>query len=331
MRKKIAFLIGIFFFTIACGSTAPSSKPISYTPEPTYTPSPLSVIDIENQQDQLTDIQWEEYKESLTGTRVQWKGRIREVEEDHDILLDAGNNWLTSICLKDLPYDFVINLNKDQVITFEGTISSISDFLGLYIYLVDVIIPIQEQISNINPIETSMSTPSPTATENPYLLKPGTYIVGVDIRPGIYVGYADENSWNSCYWERLSYLSGEFDSILANDNSVGRFYMEVIETDYAITTDCPITHIDGFPIPTQFPTELEPGMYLVGRDIQPGLYKGQAGEELEDACYWERLSSLTGSYSSIIAEDYGIGSYYVDVASTDYAIRTDCALIYVGK
>lgn len=69
------------------------------------------------------------------------------------------------------------------------------------------------------------NTPAPTATsEIEGLVKEGTHLVGTDIQPGIYVGMADEGILNSCYWARLSNLTGSND-ILANDNAQGLYYV----------------------------------------------------------------------------------------------------------
>ena len=43
---------------------------------------------------------------------------------------------------------------------------------------------------------------------------------------------------DSCYWGRLSGLSGDLDDIIANDNANGPFYVTVMESDVALTTAC---------------------------------------------------------------------------------------------
>jgi len=181
------------------------------------------------------------------------------------------------------------------------------------------------------PTKTATNTPLPSATTNPYLVKPGTYIIGKDIQPGIYIGNAGDDIWDSCYWERLSDLSGNFSSIISNNNGIGQFYVEIKDSDYAFTTGCSVFHIDSVPIPTNFLTELSPGTYLIGRDIKAGLYKGQAGDSIEDSCYWERLSAVTGSFSAIRANGNAIGSFYVEVSPTDFALNIGCNMIYQGQ
>jgi hypothetical protein len=174
--------------------------------------------------------------------------------------------------------------------------------------------------------------PVPTNTINPNLIEPGTYIVGTDIKPGYYYGLAGIDFGDSCYWERLKDLSGNLDSILANNNASGQFYIEVLESDSALKTDCQLTYLSSLPEPvTEFPQNIKPGIYLVGIEIQPGKYKGQAGTDITESCYWERLKDLKGSLNSILANDNAQGQYYVQVSPNDFALNTGCDLEWVGK
>lgn len=167
------------------------------------------------------------------------------------------------------------------------------------------------------PDPTAMFLP-PTATQPSPLFKPGTYLVGVDIAPGIYKGEAGSNP--SCYWARFEDAS----EILVDNDSIGQFYVEVRSSDYALETQCEVIPLDSVPASTGgFPQIIKPGMYLVGRDIQAGTYKGQAGD---DFCYWERLSDVSGELDSIIDNDYVVGEFYVQVAGSDFALSTTCVL-----
>jgi hypothetical protein len=71
-------------------------------------------------------------------------------------------------------------------------------------------------------------------------------------------------------------------------------------------------------------------MYLVGRDIQPGTYKGEAGADFADSCYWARLSNVAGELDGILANDNATGQFYVQVAASDFALSTGCQLERVG-
>jgi len=130
-----------------------------------------------------------------------------------------------------------------------------------------------------------------------------------------------------CYWARLSGLGGGLDEILANDNSIGRFYVEVLNTDAALETACALTRLPLLPAPPEtFPDVLRPGMYLVGIDIAPGRYRGVAGEGFLESCYWARLGDARGELESILANDNASGQFYIEVAATDFALRTACNL-----
>lgn len=171
----------------------------------------------------------------------------------------------------------------------------------------------------------------PTATPDPNLIQPGTYLVGTDIRPGIYKGQAGYDLFTSCYWARLKDLSGSLDAVLANDNSVGQFYVEVKESDYAFETRCELRYLPSLPEPpTEFPKKITPGTYLVGIDIQPGTYRGQAGTAITDSCYWVRLRDVSGELGAIIANDNATGQFYVQVQPSDFALTTKCELEYTG-
>lgn len=170
----------------------------------------------------------------------------------------------------------------------------------------------------------------PTPTPNPNLINPGTYMVGVDIQPGIYRGQAGDSVLGSCYWARLKDLSGSLDALLANDNSIGQFYVEVRSSDFALETHCELALLDSLSATAEFPQTIQAGTYIVGKDIQPGTYKGQAGNDITTACYWARLANVAGDLNSIIANDNAIGQYYVQVAGSDFALSTGCELQRVG-
>jgi hypothetical protein len=181
------------------------------------------------------------------------------------------------------------------------------------------------------PKPTSTPLP-PTATPDPNIVSKGMHMVGSDIRPGFYRGESDGfDLFDSCYWARLKDTSGDLGSILANENSIGQFYLEVLPGDFALETRCSLYYLEKLPDPAaEFPQKLAPGTYLVGIDMQPGQYKGQAGEDIMDSCYWARLKNVTGSLTSINANDIASGQFYVNVSANDFAFHTKCELERVG-
>jgi hypothetical protein len=174
------------------------------------------------------------------------------------------------------------------------------------------------------------NTPRPTATpEITGLIKEGTHIVGTDIEPGIYVGLAGEGILESCYWERLKDLTGELESIIANNNSVGLYYIEILESDMAFETACELLPIDVVPVPDLFITALAPGTYLIGRDIDAGLYRGETGTDFIDSCYWERSSCVLGELECTIANDNATGQFFIQVEPSDFALSVGCEVAEV--
>jgi len=95
------------------------------------------------------------------------------------------------------------------------------------------------------PMPTPIPEPSPTPTpEIEGLVAEGTSLVGTDIEPGIYVGLAGESFFESCYWERLSDLSGDFDAIIANDIAEGQFFVEISTDDFAFYVSCDMQRVE---------------------------------------------------------------------------------------
>ena len=181
------------------------------------------------------------------------------------------------------------------------------------------------------PTPEPTNTPEPTATPEPTptpeiegLVKEGTHLVGTDIDPGIYVGLAGEGLFDSCYWARLSSLTGSLDDTLANDNAEGLYYVEVLPDDIALETACDLIPIEQIPARDEYLTSLSSGIYLVGRDIEAGTYRGEAGTDVLDSCYWARLTNVSGALDNIIANDNATGQYFIEVLPTDFALKVSC-------
>lgn len=197
---------------------------------------------------------------------------------------------------------------------------------------------VQEEQATLTPLPTDeplptntiepTETPLPTETPDPNLIRQGTYLVGADIQPGLYRGIAGTDTFDSCYWARLSDLTGSFDAILANDNSIGQYYIEVLDSDLALETQCEISFLpEPLASVDSYPQVIVPGAYLVGAEIEPSIYRGEAGIDPLDSCYWARLSDFSGDFNSLITNDNAIGQYYVEVRSDDYALQTQCELV----
>jgi hypothetical protein len=63
------------------------------------------------------------------------------------------------------------------------------------------------------------------------------------------------------------------------------------------------------------------GTYAVGKDFPAGVYRSTGNT----SCYWQRAKDASGSFESIIANDFGGGQRLVYVRSTDKYFKTsDC-------
>lgn len=138
----------------------------------------------------------------------------------------------------------------------------------------------------------------------------GTYIVGEDIEPGIY-----KSDGSAGYYARLKDLSGGLDAIIANGNASGPVYVEIKESDEAFQTNrMTWKKIDLDKYKGEPQEHYSDGIYLVGKDIDPGTYKVDGG-------YWARLKNISGEMGAVIANENVSGTGYVTIAESDYAIE----------
>ena len=145
----------------------------------------------------------------------------------------------------------------------------------------------------------------------------GVYMVGLDIQPGLWRSSGSETS--SCYWARLKNLTGS-DDILANDGGAGQRVVEILASDVAFESSrcgtwSPVTG----PLPGTPRAQFADGVYMVGSDIQPGVWRSTGSNTT--SCYWARLKNLTGS-NDIIANDSGTGPRVVEILATDVAFES---------
>ena len=174
---------------------------------------------------------------------------------------------------------------------------------------------------------TPTDTPRPASTPIPVAVVltvgQGQHRVGIDVKPGLY--RSDGGAW--CYWERSSGMSGEISQIIANANPDGQTYVEIVGSDVAfMQSGCtPFVEVTEELKRTLQPppnSQYGPGQYLVGVEVQSGLYRSDGGEW----CYWERTSGMSGEISQIIANANPDGQTYVEIAGSDAAfMQSGCA------
>ncbi|MGW6291118.1 hypothetical protein [Streptomyces sp. NPDC055058] len=89
--------------------------------------------------------------------------------------------------------------------------------------------------------ETETVTAKPKKTKKPgppsSFSGEGEYLVGDDIRPGTYKTAGPDGDFG-CYWERAKDASGEFESIIANNNLNGPGRVTLNKGEYFKTNRC---------------------------------------------------------------------------------------------
>lgn len=165
----------------------------------------------------------------------------------------------------------------------------------------------EEPVEEVEPVEEESTEDGSTF---------GSGMVTIEeIEPGLYKG---EGSFN--YWERLAGFSGELDDIIANGNPQGTTYVEILDTDAGFNSmgSGTWTKVEE-DYEGELLTSFEDGMYIVGKDIEPGTYKSEGGNGMG---YWARLSGFSGDLDSIIANGNPDGSTIVEISSSDVGFET---------
>lgn len=117
---------------VASGPTRVPTPEEIEGPTPFPAPTYLTVAHIEQERENLTDIQKEQYDQSILGETIQFHGQVIEVYEDGDVAIDDGGAF-TSVRLLGIPKDVAITFNKGHLIEGMGTIADIDTFLILMI------------------------------------------------------------------------------------------------------------------------------------------------------------------------------------------------------
>ena len=142
----------------------------------------------------------------------------------------------------------------------------------------------------------------------------GTWAVGTDVEPGVYVAEGGE----SCDWMRLSDPEGGADDVIAR-GILPRPVVEIVADDVAFKSEgCGAwTALEDYSGPegTEIPGN---GIWIVGADVVPGTYEAEGG----DLCMWQRLSAFAPELDSVLKMG---GDPEVTLALGDAAfLTTDC-------
>jgi len=114
---------------------APTSTPLPATP----TCIPLAYEKFYADYQNKTELQQEQYKSDVVGTRVHWSAKVEDVSEEGRIHLQGVENYYYIwVYLDGVPIDQASGLNKGQPIEFEATVRETGTGLlgvGFAVYL----------------------------------------------------------------------------------------------------------------------------------------------------------------------------------------------------
>ena len=151
--------------------------------------------------------------------------------------------------------------------------------------------------------------------------KASTYKIGSDMPAGMYVLHCD--GWVGGYFEICSDSSGEFESIIANDNFNTNSIVELKDGQYFKMTGCyAVASSDSWDLDTT-----DEGMFLVGFHIPAGEYKLEVKDNITETGYVEVCSSATHDFDSIISNDLFEGSTYITVENEQFLKITNCTIV----
>lgn len=138
----------------------------------------------------------------------------------------------------------------------------------------------------------------------------GTHIVGTAVKPGRFI---TTTASTMCYWERVSGFGGTFDEIISNGNGDGsHLVIDILGSDKGFKSSGCGTWVPYSPKPV---AKITDGIWVVNDEIMPGLWQASKPGK----CYWERVSDFTGSFSSIISNEYEGGLAQIEASDVGFS------------
>jgi hypothetical protein len=162
--------------------------------------------------------------------------------------------------------------------------------------------------------ESGETAAAPQRNNPPQYIKAGMYKIGSELPEGEYI---IESTGTIAYYQISSDSSGEFDSIIVNDN-LGRgvyAYIIVQDGDYLKIESSRMIDATNLTITPKDLSDIPPSTYKVGKDLPAGEYKLTP---TGDMAYWERSRNPRSSIDGIIANDMLSESAYVTVRDGEY-------------
>lgn len=165
---------------------------------------------------------------------------------------------------------------------------------------------------------------------------PGMAIAGLDVHPGLYVS-ADAGTYGACFWVKLPSLAGwpvGYDiSNTPHSYEPRRAIVELSDGDLILESrGCSswrrVASIDEIGLWPELDASdgIPPGLWLVGREVEPGTYIAEQDEAGAAACHWLRLTGFSGSGEDVLSrgEAVDVGEpLTVAIKEGDIAFATD--------
>jgi hypothetical protein len=151
-------------------------------------------------------------------------------------------------------------------------------------------------------------------------IKAGMYKVGKDIPAGEYILYGNGSM---AYYQVTKDSSGNFDSIISNDNFSGTRYVTVTDGQYIEFRSAKMLPVEKAPAQQPKGDRYIAGMYKVGKDIPAGEYKVIA----EGMAYLEVSKDSAGNIDSIITNDNFNGEKYITIQDGQYIKLVNCYIV----
>lgn len=168
--------------------------------------------------------------------------------------------------------------------------------------------------------ETILETTTEVTTEavQERIYEASTYKIGSDMPAGEYILFSE--AFTSGYFQISSNSSGDFDSIIANDNFDTNSIVTLQDGQYFNMKRC-------YAVPIEDNPEVNiagEGMFKVGLHIPAGEYKLTVSEDATGSGYLEVSSNSMHDLSSIITNDNFEGSTYITVSDGQYLKLNRC-------
>ena len=162
-------------------------------------------------------------------------------------------------------------------------------------------------------------------------LSDGTYIVGEDLDPGMYILVKHEDEYMGSY-DITTDTTGDVESMVDSNAFENFTYIEVSEGQYIQLDGCDLCLIDEINKDFSNDSELTNGMFIVGKDLEPGEYKLEDVDPDDDVDGWYSLyNKLSGGYENspdLQDSDFFSGSKLITLKDGQYLmLNSDTKLV----